>query len=149
MDAMTKLSELYTTYREKGKNNKVVLEMEKLDDELSTTYAAARQYIDAQKESSSDTSEIFSVDLLNQMNISDQSETYSKDGHNVSQEVGTVDAFNNVRNSVPLKSIENQTNTTTECQKNYSVYETEKSKNMLRTCRCRMNIKSVKSCIAP
>ena len=57
------------------------------------------------------------------MNISDQSETY---GHNVSHEVGTVDSFNNVRNSVPLKSIEKQTNTTTECQKNYSVNETEK-----------------------
>lgn len=55
MDVMTNLSELYTKYKEKGKNDKVVLEMEKLDDEFSTAYEAARQYIDAQKERSSDT----------------------------------------------------------------------------------------------
>ena len=57
MDVMTSLSELYTKYKEKGKNDKVILEMEKLDDEFSTAYEAARQYIDAQKERSTDTSE--------------------------------------------------------------------------------------------
>ena len=49
MDAMTKLSELYTNYKEKEKNNKVVFEMKKLDDEFSTTYAAARQYFRMRK----------------------------------------------------------------------------------------------------
>ena len=45
-------------------NIKVILEMEKLDDEFSTTYAAAQQYIHAQKEQSSETSEILSGILL-------------------------------------------------------------------------------------
>ena len=61
MDVMTSLSELYTKYKEKGKNDKVILEMEKLDDEFSTAYEAARQYIDAQKERSSDTSEYYQL----------------------------------------------------------------------------------------
>ena len=58
--------------------------MEKLDDEFSPAYKAARQYIDAQKEKSSDISEILSVKMLNRMNISDRSETYRKDGTNAS-----------------------------------------------------------------
>ena len=65
MDVMTNLSELYVKNKEKEKNNKVILEMEKLDDEFAITYAAARQYIYAQKEQSCETSEILSIDLLN------------------------------------------------------------------------------------
>ena len=60
MDVMTNLSELYAKNKEKQLNIKVILEMEKLDDEFSTTYAAAQQYIHAQKEQSSETSEILS-----------------------------------------------------------------------------------------
>ena len=48
MDVMTNLSELYVKNNEK-ENNKVVLEMEKLEGEFATTYVAARQYIDAQR----------------------------------------------------------------------------------------------------
>ena len=119
MDVMTSLSELYTKYKEKGKNDKVILEI------FSTAYETARQYIDAQKERSSDNSEILSVEMLNRMNISDRSETYRIDGPNVSQEVGFVNSYSNARNSMPLKNSEIQTHTTTEGQNNDIVYETE------------------------
>ena len=132
MDVMTNLSELYMKNKEKEKNNKAVLEMEKLDDVFATTYAAARQYIDAQKEQSCETSEIRSIDLLNRMNISNQSETYRKEGHNISQEVGIVDSYSNACNSMSLKNMEKQTNTTTECQKYDSVYETEPKQAYIR-----------------
>lgn len=59
------------------------------------------------------------------MNISDQSDTYRKGEYNVSQEVGTIDSYSNVCNSVPLKSSEKQTNSTTEYQKNATAYEAE------------------------
>ena len=49
MDVMTNLSELYVKNKGKEKNNKVVLEMEKLDDEFATTYAAARQYTERKR----------------------------------------------------------------------------------------------------
>ena len=64
-----------------------MLEIEKLDDAFSPAYEAARQYIDAQKERSRDSSEILAVDMLNRTNIFFRSETYRKDGP---QEVGIV-----------------------------------------------------------
>ena len=94
-----------------------MLEMEKLDDEYSTTYAAAHHCIHTQKEQSSKFSEILSINLLSRMNSSDQSETYRNGGCNVSQEIRTVDSYN-VCNWVPLKTSINQTAITTECQKN-------------------------------
>ena len=109
MDVMTRLSELFGKNQQKQLNDRVMLEMEKLDDEYSTTYTAAQQYNHTQKEQSSETSEIHSINLLGRMNISDQSETYRKGGYNVSQEVGSVDSYSNVCNSVPLKSSEKQT----------------------------------------
>ena len=48
MDVMTRLSELFGKSKE-NQNNKVMLEMEKLDDKYSITYAAAQQYIHKQK----------------------------------------------------------------------------------------------------
>ena len=108
MDVMTRLSELFDKNKQKQLNNKVMLEMEKLDDDYSTTYAAAKQYNNTQKEQSSETSEILSIDLLGRMNISDQSKTYRKGGYSVSQEVEIVDSDINVCNSVPLKSGENK-----------------------------------------
>ena len=44
-----------------------MLEMEKLADEYSTTYAAAQHYIHAQKAQSSESSKILSIDLLRRM----------------------------------------------------------------------------------
>ena len=125
MDVMTRLSELFDKNKQKQLNNKVMLEMEKLGDEYSTTYAAAQQYIHTQKEQSSETSEILSIDLLGRMNISDQSETLRKGGYTVIQQVETVDSFSNVCNLVPLKINEEQTNSTTNKQKNATVYGAE------------------------
>ena len=125
MDVMTRLSELFDKNKQKQLNDKVMLEIEKLDDGYSTTYAAAQQYNHTQKEQSSETSEILSIDLLGRMNISDQSESYRKGGCNVSQEVGIVDSYSNVCNSVPLKSSEKQTNSTTDNHKNAPVYAAE------------------------
>ena len=84
MDAMINLTVLYMKYKEKGKNNWVVLEIDTLNDEYSSVHKAARQHIDTQKEQSSDTSEMLSIDLLNRMSISDKSETFRKDGPNFS-----------------------------------------------------------------
>ena len=117
MDVMTRLSELFDKNKQKQLSDKVMLEMEKLDDDYSTTYAAAQHYNHTQKEQSSETSEILTIDLLGRMNISDQSETYQKEGYSVSQEVEIVDSDINVCNSVLLKSSENQTNGTTGNQK--------------------------------
>ena len=69
MDLMTRLSELFGKYKEKQLNE--MLETEKLDDEYSRTYAAVQQYSHTQKEQSSETSEILSIDLLCLMKISD------------------------------------------------------------------------------
>lgn len=93
---------------------------------------AARQYINVQKETSSDTSEILSVDLLNRMNISDQSETYKKEEHSVSQEVGTVDSYSNVCNSVPPVNTENATNISAEYQKNVTVHGVQPHQTQVR-----------------
>ena len=117
MDVMTRLSELFDKNKQKQLSDKVMLEMEKLDDDYSTTYAAAQHYNHTQKEQSSETFEILTIDLLGRMNISDQSETYRKEGYSVSQEVKIVDSDINVCNSVPLKSSENQTNGTTSNKK--------------------------------
>ena len=122
---MTRLSEFFGENMEKQLNHKVMLEMEKLDDEYSTTYASAQHYIYIQKEQSSESSEILSIDLLSRMNISDESETYRKGGCNVSQEVGVVDSYGNVCNSVPLKTSIKQTDSNTGYQKNATDFKAE------------------------
>ena len=66
------------------------------------------------------------------MNISDQSETFRKEEHNISQEEGIVDPYSNARNSMSLKNTEKQTNITIECQKYDSVYETEPKQAHIR-----------------
>ena len=63
------------------------------------------------------------------MNIS---ETYRKEGHNISQEVGIIDSYSNAPNPMSLKNTEKQTNTTTECQKYDSVYKTEPKQAYIR-----------------
>ena len=99
--------------------------MEKLDDEYLTTYAATQHYIHTHKEQSSESSDILSIDLLSRMIFSDESETYRKGGCNVSQEVGIVDSYSNVCNSVPLKTSIKQTDSTIEYQKNATFFEAE------------------------
>ena len=125
MDAMINLSELYMKYKEKGKNNKLVLVIDTLDDEYSSAHKAARQYIDTQKEQSSDASEMLPIDLLNRMSILDKSETFRKDGLNVSHEVGIVSSHSNACNSVSFIEPEMLMNTNIGFQKCDSVYEAE------------------------
>ena len=96
-----------------------------LDDEYSSAHKAARQYIDTQKEQSSDASEMLSIDLLNRMSISDKSETFRKDGLNVSHEVGIVSSHSNACNSVSFIEPEMLMNTNIGFQKCDSVYEAE------------------------
>ena len=116
-------------------SKKVVLEMEKIEEEFTTAYEAARRCLDSQKEKSSEASEILSIDLVIRMNISSQSERFTEERQNASQEssidrhpgaslyatsekVGLVD-YSNIRNCTPLK-----TNETT----NYPTIETEQNK---------------------
>lgn len=55
--------------------------MEQIDEDFHTAYEAARDYLDSRWDDASNvTSETFSIDLLQQMNISDDSsETYQKE----------------------------------------------------------------------
>lgn len=139
MDAMTSLSDIYMKNKETEKSKKVVLEMEKIEEEFTTAYEAARQWLDSQKEQSSEASEILSIDMLNRMNISDQSERFTEERQSASQassidrhpgaslyetskKVGLVN-YSNIRNSTPLKTSETTNYPTTETQENACVNE--------------------------
>ena len=72
-DATASLLELYMNNAFIENSKKVVLEMEKIDEEFSTAYKAARRYLDSLKETLIETSEILTIDLANRINISNQS----------------------------------------------------------------------------
>ena len=86
-------------------------------------------YIHGQKEQSSESLKILSIDLQSRMNIFDESETYRKGGCNLSQEVGIVDSYSNVCNSVAFKTSIKQTDSTTERQKNATVLKQNPSQH--------------------
>ena len=65
MDAMTALSDLYIQSKETKNSKRVVLEMERIEEEFTSTYEAARRFLDTQKKQSSEASEILTVDMLN------------------------------------------------------------------------------------
>ena len=65
MDAMTSLSELYMKNKDMENSKKIVREMEKIEEEFTTAYEAARRCLDSPKEKSSEASEILSIDLPN------------------------------------------------------------------------------------
>ena len=74
-----KLSDLYIKYAELEKGSKVVTEMEKLEIEFSAASETAREYLDARRDDrSSVRSETLTIDMLNQLHITDDSETYEK-----------------------------------------------------------------------
>ena len=76
---MEKLSDLYIKYAELEKGSKVVTEMEKLEIEFSAASETAREYLDARRDDrSSVTSETLTIDMLNQLHITDDSGTYKK-----------------------------------------------------------------------
>ena len=81
MDVMTKLSDFFFKSKQMDSGRKVVLEMEKVEEEFYSAYEAAREYLDSQKEGrSSVCSDIVSVDMLQRMSITDKSETHRKEG---------------------------------------------------------------------
>ena len=97
LDVMARLSGLYTKNTEKEKGLKVALESDKLEEDYNSTYDVARHYLRSLKgEQSSETSEILTIDMLNRMNIGDNSGTYEKrdstDLQETSKKVGIFDS---------------------------------------------------------
>ena len=79
LDVMARLSGLYLKNKEKEEGLKVALESDKLEEDYSSTYVVARHYLRSLKgEQSSETSEILTIDMLNRMNIDDNTGTYEK-----------------------------------------------------------------------
>ena len=79
LDVMARLSGLYTKNKEKEKGLKVALESDKLEEDYNSSYDIARHYLRSLKgDQSSETSEILTIDLLNRMNIDDNSGTFQK-----------------------------------------------------------------------
>ena len=58
MDALTSLSDLYLTSKETENSKRVVLEMERIEEEFTSTYEAARRFLETQKEQVSERSDI-------------------------------------------------------------------------------------------
>ena len=144
MDAMTSLSDLYMKNKDLENSKKVVLEMEKVEEEFAIAYEAARQCLDSQKQQSSETSETLSIDLLNRMDISDQlenstearqsaSQESSMDRHygaslyETSQKVALANYSATLSSSTPLQT-DRTTNYSIETRENASVDETEQKK---------------------
>ena len=78
MYTMTALSNLYIQSKETGNSKRVVLEMKRIEEEFTSTYEAARRFLDTQKEQSTETSEILIVDMLDRLNISEQLDEYEE-----------------------------------------------------------------------
>ena len=124
IDAKTSLLELYIKNKDMENSKKVVLEIDKIEEEFTTEYEAARRCLDSQNENSSEASVILSTDLLNRMNVSNQSERSTEERQNASKEssidrhtgaalyetskkVGLVN-YGNIRHSTPLKRMKQQ-----------------------------------------
>ena len=74
-DVLTNFSEFYIKINEMQKSMRVSNEAEKLDDEYSSAYEAATEYLQSrQDERSSVTSDILSINMIEQMNISETNE---------------------------------------------------------------------------
>ena len=79
METMLSLSDLYSKHKERDKDKKVVKEMERLESEFATAIETAREYMESRRDDKSCVcSEILSINLENNLTISDQSETYQK-----------------------------------------------------------------------
>ena len=81
MKVLENFSDYYIQNGNLQKGQKIVNEMEKIEEEFYTAYEAAREYLDSRRDdASSETSDILSIDLLQRMNISDgDSETRRKE----------------------------------------------------------------------
>ena len=81
---MSSLSDLYIKNKEMDQGRKVVVEMQKLEEEFSVTYEAARRHLELLKEdTSSESSDTVTIDVLNKLEITNQPETYKKEVYDV------------------------------------------------------------------
>ncbi|MCG8045578.1 MAG: DUF1759 domain-containing protein, partial [Candidatus Thiodiazotropha taylori] len=96
MDVMTRLSGHYMKNKEREKAKKVALETDKLEEDYNSAYDVARHYLCSLKgEQSSGTSEILAINLLNRMNIDDNSGAYQKQESACLQETSKKVGFSN------------------------------------------------------
>ena len=80
MEILTIFSDFYSKNGELQKDKKIINEMEKIEEDYYTAYGTAKEYLNSRKDdSSSITSDVLSVDMLQRMNIIDDSETLRKD----------------------------------------------------------------------
>ena len=79
--SIANFSDFYIQNGEIQKGQRIVNEMEKIEEEFHTSYEAAREYLDSRRdEASSVASDILSIDLLQRMDITeDGSETSQKE----------------------------------------------------------------------
>ena len=63
-----------------GNFKKIISEMEKIKEDYYTAYGTSQEYLNSRKyDSSSITLDVLSIDMLQRMNIIDESETLRKD----------------------------------------------------------------------
>ena len=102
IEVLSNLADFYTKYSEVKKSKLIVRKMDRIEDDFYATSESAREYLESRKgDNSSVSSDILTINLLEQMNISDHSETYLKQGSVPSQQRGSanVNALRNCRNS--------------------------------------------------
>ena len=75
MEVLTNFSDFYSKNGELQKDKKIISEMEKIEEDYYTAYGTAQEYLNSRKDdSSSITSEVLSIDMLQRMNIIDDSD---------------------------------------------------------------------------
>ena len=80
MEVLTNFSDFYTRNGEVQKNKILIREMEQIEKDYYTAYEAAQEYLNSCKDdSSSITADVLSVDMLQQLNITDDTQTLRKD----------------------------------------------------------------------
>ena len=116
MDVPTNFSEFYIKIEEMQKSMRVSNEMEKTDNEYSSAYEAANEYLQSRQDHrASVTSDTLTIDMLERMNISETSKKEVSETqqslHQTEQEVRAVCSNTNGPANVPIRknSQENQT----------------------------------------
>ena len=102
IEVLSNFADFYTKYSEVQKSKLIVREMDRIEEDFYATSESAREYLESRKgDNSSVSSDILTINLLEQMNISDHSETYRKQGSVPSQQRGSsnVNALRNCRHS--------------------------------------------------
>ena len=80
MEVLTFFSDVYTRNKKIQKDKILIREMEKIEKDYHTAYEAAQEYLNSRKDDSSRiTADVLSVDMLQQLNITDDTETLRKD----------------------------------------------------------------------